>query len=247
MDIEIVETTPIKMNEPLILSGLPEVGLVGSIAAMHVVEELNIREVGFIESEYMPPVSVVHNKKLLSPLRMYADSSLILVLSEIPVPPSMYYPLSKKLAMWYKKKNPRMVVLLGGIAVPNREEIEKPKVVGVASDEEALRFLEKNNVEILEEGFLVGIHSLILKECSKGGIPAVYLMAESHYGIPDPGAAAKVLETLNEGFGLNLDVKKLIEKDEEIRVMARDLMRRTTESMRVMSKPQEEDLPVMYR
>jgi uncharacterized protein len=246
MDVRIVESTPVKVKKPLIVSGLPETGLVGSIAAMHMVEELKLSEVGFLESDLIPPIGVVHKKRLLDPMRIYADSSLLLVLSEIPVPPNLYYPLSRTLAEWYKTKDPKMVVLMGGIAVPNREDLEKPKVVGVPSDKYSEKFLEENEIEILQEGFLVGIYSLLLKECRKMNIPAVYLMAEAHYGIPDPGAAAEVLEVLNKGYNLKVDVKKLLERDEEIRVMARDLMRRTAESMQEMKKPQEQELPVMY-
>jgi len=63
----------------------------------------------------------------------------------------------------------------------------------------------------------------------------------------DPEAAAAILAVLNKILGLSVDVKKLMEKGEEIRITARDLMKRTHESMSEMQKSQEHEAPMMYR
>jgi uncharacterized protein len=245
-EVRIVESTPFKGKKPVIINGLPEVGLVGPIAAKHLVESLKFSEIGFLESDLFPPVTVLHDRKLVDPVRIYSNSSLILLLSEIPIPPDAIYPMTRALVSWYETKDPELVIFMGGVPTPNREEKEEPKVVGIASNKQSEAFLTKNGIEVLEEGFIVGLHGLILKECSRRGIPAIYLTAEAHYGIPDPGAAAKIIKTLNKGFDLKIDVKKLLEKEEEIRVKSRDLMKRTEESMRRMQKGQEQELPIMY-
>jgi predicted ATP-grasp superfamily ATP-dependent carboligase len=46
-------------------------------------------------------------------------------------------------------------------------------------------------------------------------IPAVTLMSEAHF-VPDPLAAAAVLNVLNEYLGLKVDVKKLVEQGRKV-------------------------------
>lgn len=245
-EVSVVETVPYLKKGATIVHGLPEVGLVGPIAAIHLVESLKLSETGSIESELFPPVAVMHRKKPIAPARIYAGDSLMAVLSEIPIPSKAVYPLKNALVNWYMAKQPKLVVMLGGFPVHGREDIEKPHVIGAASNSAAEEVLAKNKVELLEEGFVVGPHGLILLECSRKNIPAIYLMAEAYYAIPDPGAAAAIIEVLNKMLSLNVDVKPLLEKEGEIRLKTKDLMKRTAEYLKKMQKVQEQELPVMY-
>ena len=245
-EVEIKESISLDNKKPVIINGLPEIGLVGSIASMHLIDSLKLKDVGFLKSDLFSPVVVIHNKRPLEPARIYANDSMVLFLSEIALPPEAIYPLTKTLIDWYEEKDPEIVVFLGGFPVSNRETIEEPKIIGVASDEKSEEILNKNGIEILEEGFIAGPYGLLVNECRARGIPAIYLMSEAHLGIPDPEAAASVIKALNNIFDLNVDVAELIKKGEEIRVMSRDLMKRTEESMRKMEKNQEHELPPMY-
>jgi uncharacterized protein len=77
-------------------------------------------------------------------------------------------------------------------------------------------------------------------------LPNLLLMAESYPQYPDPGAAASVISALNKFVPINVDVKALIERSEEIRLNARELMRKTAENLKKMGKSQEYELPLMY-
>lgn len=246
MSVEIFEEEHRDIEKPVILIGLPEVGLVGTISANQIVEEMKMKQVGYVESELIPPLTVLHKKRLIGPVRLYADSSHLLLLSDVPIMPGLIYPLSREITRWLEEKSPGMVVLMGGTAIQNREEVEKPKIIGIPSGKEGEKLLTDKGIEVLEEGFIVGIYGLILKECMRKNIPALYLMTEAHYGIPDPGAAAVTIEAVNKLLGLDIDTKKLLEKDEEIRLMSRDLMKSTQESMKELEKAKEQEPPVMY-
>jgi predicted ATP-grasp superfamily ATP-dependent carboligase len=52
--------------------------------------------------------------------------------------------------------------------------------------------------------------------------------------------------SLNKLLNLSVDVKGLLEQAEEIRLRMRELMQRTSKSMRGMEKAQEQELPAMY-
>ena len=90
---------------------------------------------------------------------------------------------------------------------------------------------------------MVGPQALILRYCMELGVPGIALLAQSFFNYPDPEAAAAVVKEISKITGLQIDVSKLLEKGEEIRLKARDIMKRTQMEMAKMRKTQEYDLP----
>ncbi|RLI95200.1 MAG: proteasome assembly chaperone family protein [Candidatus Altiarchaeales archaeon] len=246
-DIKIIERERIEFENPTVIIGFPDIGLVGTIATYHMIYQMNLREVAYIESDDFPPVTVIHNGRPVSPMRIYGNKKLIFVVSEIPIKPSLLYSISRKLVKWFKSKNVDLVISLGGIPHPRRLEIEKPKVYGISINEYTDKILKENNVEGFEEGIIVGPYAVLIYECMKNGINSIYLMAESHATYPDPESAAIIIKLLNKILNLNIDVKELIEKGEEIKIKSRDLMKRTETALKEMQKIQEHEMPMMYR
>ena len=70
-EIHIIEEEPIKIRGPNVIIGLPDVGLVGLIATMHMIETLKMKRVGYVESRLFPPVIVLHNGEIQSPIKLY--------------------------------------------------------------------------------------------------------------------------------------------------------------------------------
>ncbi|MGP3668074.1 MAG: proteasome assembly chaperone family protein [Candidatus Bathyarchaeota archaeon] len=245
-EITVVETAKIESEKPVITVGLPDVGLVGPIATSHIVQALNMKEVGYFESDLFPPMIIVHKNEPKPQVRIFAKDNLVVVLSETVFPVQAIYQLSKAITLWAKRHNAKFVVGVTGIATPNRLEIEKPSVYGFGSTVEAKNELEKLKVQPFEEGILVGIYALLVKDCINEQQPNITLLTESHMQFPDPGAAASTVEVLNSLFGVNINVKSLLEKEEEIRIKARELMRKTSEQMKALRKVQEQELRGIY-
>ena len=125
--------------------------------------------------------------------------------------------------------------------------IQDPKVFAVSKNKEYKDILKNNEIEIMEEGFLSGAYALILKELIKYELPAIVLLSQSFLKYPDPAAAAAGILAMNKISGMNIDVKNLIEKGDEIRIKARDLMRQSEGAIGEMQKPVEQTIPIMYR
>jgi uncharacterized protein len=244
-EIKVIETKKIPEGADIVL-GIPDVGLVGPIAATHMIEELKLAEVGYLESRMFPPIVVVHGHVPKSPIRLYGKDNLVVLISEMPVAPYLVRPLADALTQWLAEKKPHIAVLLGGITRQDRIDVDTPEVYALPSDEEVVGMLAKANIKLFEEGLLVGSYGTILRGCMQAGVHSVYLMAESHMKYPDPGAAASAIHALNNLIGTVIDVKMLKEKGEEIRLTARDLMKRTGSTMEEMEKLQEQ-IPMMYR
>jgi uncharacterized protein len=247
MSIKIIETGTLEVKNPVVVTGFPDVGLVGTIAVSHVIESLQLKEIGHIASERLPPIIVVHGRRPKAPVRLYGGKGIIVAVSEIPIPHPLVYPLSEALVDWFKEKGAKFALLLGGIASPKRMEVEEPEVYGVSTGKEMDKVIEEKNIKFLEEGFITGQDGVILRNCLEKELPAIYLMGESHFAYPDPGAAAAVIRGINRVLGLQVDVKSLLEKEEEIRILTRDLMRSTEENMKKLQKMREQEIPVMYR
>lgn len=241
--VRIVEKASVP-NNALMLHGLPDVGLVGLIATSHIIGQLKMNEIAYIDSELLPPIVVFREGLPHAPLRIFANDTIIASFGESAIPAKAVHPIVKKLVDWGRSKNTKLMISMGGIPVQERQEIDSVKVYAAASTPALLKTLTDKGIEIMHGGFLVGPYALIMRYCAEQDIPAIALLAQSFYDYPDPEAAAATIKEFSKISGVNIDVSKLIEGGEEIRLKARDTMKRTTEELNRMKKTQEYDLPL---
>jgi uncharacterized protein len=242
-EINIIEKKQIPQGATM-LFGFPDVGLVGVIAASHLMEELNLAEVAYMDSKLLPPLIVLHDGLPHSSIRIFGNHNILLAVSEMPLAADVIYPVIDALIDWGKAKKVKMMVSLSGIPIQDRQDAKELKVFAAASTPEMLRMVQDKGIEALLEGYLVGPQAIMLMRCAQIGLPAMTLLAQCFVNYPDPEAAAEVLKGLAKVTGIKVDIAKLLEKGEEIRLKARDVMKRTQEEMSKMKKTQEYDIPV---
>jgi len=102
--VRLVEDKEYSFETPISIEGLPDVGLVGAIAASHIVEELELEEIAHLESEQFPPIMVIHKGMPKDPVRIYGNKNLIVLASEIPLPINTIAPTVKILSKWFRIK-----------------------------------------------------------------------------------------------------------------------------------------------
>lgn len=241
--VRIVEKKPVP-SDAIVVQGLPDVGLVGLIATAHIVSQFDLQEIAYVDSNLLPPIVVLHNGLPHSPLRIFANKNLIAIISEMPIEADAVQPITKALVNWVESKKARITISIGGMPVPDRQNIKDPKVFGAASNASALKILKEKGVDILKEGYMVGPQALIMRYSAEKNLPAIALLAQSFYNYPDPEAATVAIKELTNITGLKIDVSQLLEKGEEIRLKARDIMKRTQHEMTRMKKSREYDLPL---
>jgi len=244
-EMKITESKPLPSVKHCLV-GMPDTGLTGMIAVSHVVHSLNLSEIGHIESDILPPVIVIHEGSPKVPIRLFGDAQLVVLTSETPINTMAIGPLSRSLINWAVAKKVEVLISVSGIAVQNRVEIDTPQVFGVSTTKQGREMLKEAEIPLLEEGFMVGPHAMILRESLSKGLTNIVLLAQSHSQYPDPGAAASAITAVNRLLKLSVDVKQLLDEAEEIRVRTRELMQRTARSMQGMAKGQEQELPAMY-
>ena len=244
--ITLVEEKKLSETNPTIVLGLPDVGLVGIIAAGHLIESLKMTEVGYIDSDRFSPIVILHNGQIKNPYRIYQSEGMILIISEIPTQPKLVNDLARAIVDYSQAKNAKLIIALGGIPIPNRTSIASPEVFAVKLGEKASTMVKMAEIKPLEEGILVGPYASVLWECKKRNVPVVSLLAQSFPDYPDPGAAAAIVESLSKILGKSIDTKALLESAEEIRVKTRDLMKQTGKTMQEMGKSREYEIPPLY-
>ena len=231
-------------SEVTMLCGFPDVGLVGVLASSHVISELKLDEMAYVDSDLLPPIVVLHEGLPRAPMRIMGNNNLLVTIAETAIPAVGVQRLMRSFVDWAKSKNVKTLIPIGGIPVQNRQNIEEPKVFGTGSNLDMIRLLDQKGTSVLKEGFMVGPQALIMRYSAERNIPAIALLAQSFYNYPDPEAAAAALKQLANITGIKVDVSKLFEKGEEIRLRAKDVMKRTQRELNKMNKEQEYDLPL---
>ncbi len=240
----LMEYEEYELSHPsFLVLGLPDTGLVGVIAANHLVESLGMKEVAGIDVlTLMPPVAVISKGEVRPPLRLYMKDNIMAMTAEAPVPPASVHALAKMLIDYAMKRGVDYIISIVGVASPNRINIEKPRVYWLASNEKAKKLVEGLGLEGFLNGYLVGPYALILKNAIRARMPNLVLLADAYIEFPDPEAAAEVLNVLSRISGREIDTKKLLEQAEMIRLRLRGLMKQTKQTMAEMGSPS----PLMY-
>ena len=219
-----------KLSKPNIIVGVPESGLVGTITCSYLMEQLKLPERGFIDSDLVPQVMIVHNSTATYPIHIFGKDQLVVVLSEVPLPPYASLEVAKKIASWAKSLKANVVIGVTGAPSKTRDESHgegKPTVVGVGNTESSLASLKSSGALPFEDGIISGFYANLLKHCNANGQSNITLLAESLSQFPDPAAAASIIEVLSKLLSLSLDAQPLLKESEEIRLKSRELMAQT--------------------
>ena len=225
--VDVVQTGSVRTKSPYIVIGLPDAGLVGTIAASYLADSLEMNELGYIDSVKFPPLIIVRDNEVKNAIRIYEKDDLVVVISDIPIIPSVAVQFSRSLLGWAKKLNPKLVINVTGLPVQDRLQIEKPEVVGLATGKEVIELLRSAKVLLFTEGVLFGTYAAVIKECVSQNIPSLTLLAQSHFSFPDPIASIEALSVVNKVLKTNIDLKPLKEEAEMIRIKTRELMKQT--------------------
>ena len=226
-----IEKEDINFNNPVILEAFPGTGLVGSIAGFQIIKELNLKYFGYFEVEGVPPLTTIENGIPYPPVRAYAKENLVVLFSDVIIPPTKINELSKLIVETFLQKDAELFISLGGIMAGKSE-----KVFGIANNIKMIEYL-KNYVEIFKFGVVGGMSGNILIRCGDAGIDAVGLLAETVGIRPDPRGGANLLEILNKMLDINVNVENLIKEAEAIENKLKEL---AEQHLKMMSKSKKE-------
>ncbi len=202
-----------------IVVGFPGHGLVGNIAAKHIINELKLEWIGSIRSPLIPPVSVFIDGVLAYPYRIYGckDRNLVVLIGEAPCPPQAYYYMAHATLSWAKSIGTKQVVCLDGFVSDPREG-KTEGVFLVAEPEIYEKENELTNFDFPKPhtGFISGLSGAIMNEALLTSIQGYSLLVPITTPYPDPGGAALLIEAINKIKNLQINTSALVKDAEKI-------------------------------
>lgn len=222
----------VELDSPTLVEGLPGVGLVGKIAADHVVSEFGMDYYGAVHCEGLPEVAVYRGgaHDLVAPVRLYVDTGrdLVVLQSDVPVSPRSASEFADCVTGWIET-NDVTPLFLSGLAVEEKSDV--PALSGVATGGADDRLTQHGIESPDEDGLVSGPTGALLYEANARDIESLGLIVETDPQFPDPEAARVILQRgINPLAGIDVDTDSLVEQAEEIQHAREQLARRMREA-----------------
>ncbi len=218
-EVECCKIVSEEVENAVILEGSPELGLIGNILGWLLVEELDMKQIGHIDSKYFPPLAVLYKGVAIHPFRIYSKDNIVLFLSDFIVPPIVAYDMANAIVEWAQRNNSKEIITFNSIVV--REKTQG--VAGAANSEEGLKRLGDIKIPILPFGNVSGLSGTLLTRSIIKKLPASCLFAEVLNQYPDPRAAATVVDVLNKMVNIEVNAEPLLKEAEEIEARLKEL------------------------
>jgi uncharacterized protein len=234
VEITVRDDVEVDLDQPVLIEGLPGVGLVGKIAADHVVDTLDMTYYAGVSAEGLPQVGVYEegSREVRPPVRLYADGErdLVVLQSDVPVSRTASAGFAAGLTDWVVERE-ALPLYISGLPVEDYDPTEVPELYGVASGDAGERLDEHDVAPPAGAGVMGGPAGALLNRAADRGLDAVGLVVESDPQFPDPVAARRVITRgVNPVAGLGVDTEELVEQSEQIREQKESLARQMQEA-----------------
>lgn len=215
-----IDQDTLKLNNPIMIVGLPGVGHVGKLVADHLVETLNAKKIVDIFSEHFPPQVIVKEDSTVELVgnRLYLAKTeqadlLILAGDSQSTDPAGHYALCDVYIGFASQFKVNRIFTLGGYptGVMNAENY----VIGAVNNADMIEGLKEKGIQFNPSeppGGIVGASGLILSFAKFRNIDAACLMGTTTGYIADPKSSKVLLGKLCEILGIEINVDALDEK-----------------------------------
>ncbi len=227
----IVEKEDVELKNPILIEGLPGLGMVGKITVKYLIKQLKAKKFAELYSPHFAYYVLVNDKgsiKLLNNEFYYwkndaGGCDLILLTGDSQAQTiEGQYEVADSIIELASKKNVSMLITVGGY---RRDVVDTPQVLASATSPEALKkALEAGSLINPPGNPVVGAAGLLLGLAKFKGIEGVCLLGETPGYIPDPKAAKSILVILMRMLNLKLDltdidkeIAKIVEMEEKMR------------------------------
>jgi len=215
-------------DEAFLILGAANAGLVGTIAAGHIIEKLDLVEVAHLHSSSFPPISVFIDGVLKHPFRIYADTKnedgsparVFVATTELPLNRETYHELAHVLVEYIQELGIKTIVTLVGFPVQDVDEYE---VFYAAEPTIIERLKQIEGIQPLPKGLIYGIEALVLNETLERAMDGFSLIVPVKEYLPATKAAAAMIDALNKIFSLDVDTKELVERDDQLQEKLKEL------------------------
>ena len=125
--VKIIDFENMDLTGATVIAGFPSIGLVSTIAANYLIDALNLKQVGALDSDDFPALSVVHTGEPLSPVRIYAGEQpsghkIVVFVSEFKPKPHLINSISQTIMQWVNDKKCDLLISPEGMVVEGKDD-----------------------------------------------------------------------------------------------------------------------------
>lgn len=217
----IITKKGVKMKSPILVEGLPGIGLVGKLAADHMIKELKAEKVAELVSPHFPHQVLMQKNGIMRMLKnkFYLVKGkkhdiLILVGDVQAVTSEAQFEVTGRILDYFEKNGGRMIYTLGGYGTGKAPA--SPQVFGSATHKDIIPAHEKVGMVFgKSHGSIIGAAGLLLGLGKIRKMKGVCIMGETHGGYVDAKSAQSVLEVLSKLLEVKIDITKLDQRAKE--------------------------------
>ncbi|MBN2122253.1 proteasome assembly chaperone family protein [Candidatus Micrarchaeota archaeon] len=234
-----------KLRNPVMVTGLPGIGLVGQVAAKYMIKKMGGTKVAEVYSPHFPH-QVLMSKK--GGLRLLKNSiyllkgkvrDLLVVIGDVQAVSSVgQYEVAETILDYCSKKGVSLMITIGGYSTG--KVAENRRVFGSANNKRLMAdFREKGIIFGETRGSIVGVAGLLPGLAALRKMDGICIMGETHGNYVDHTSARNVIEKLSEllGFEISLD-----ELDKEAKGREKVIRKIEKEVEQQMSGPPKKDI-----
>jgi len=246
----IKELTKIELKNPVLVEGLPGLGMVGRIATRYLAKQLKAKKLAILYSPHFPYYVLVNKKGSVSLLHGEfffwkndaGENDFIFFTGDSQAQTiEGQYDVASSILDFAEKNNVNIIVTIGGY----RKEVEEtPRVVAVSTSPALLNeALKAKAVPSPAGNPIVGTAGLLLGLAKFRKIDAICLLGETRGYLPDPTAAKSVVEVLQKMLKIKVNLSGLdkeIDKSKEIVDRMQEIEKRREKYAQKMRRVEEE-------
>ena len=250
-DVVVRVTEDVRLQNPVLVEGLPGVGNVGKLAADYLKDKLGAKPFATIHSKFLPPqvyvseeglIRLVSNELSYRKAKGSEERDMIILGGDYQgISPEGQYELTHRVLELAHKLGVRELYTLAGFA--QGRVISTPRVLGAATSMARVEAMRKHGVVFSRNdpgGGLIGASGLFLGLGRLFDMEGVCLMGETSGYFVDPRSAEAVLKVLVKALHLDLDFSDLEAKAEEIDRIAKKIHEAEAKSPDTPGAPRED-------
>jgi len=203
------------LNDPVLIEGLPGIGFIANITALHLIKELKAKVFAQVQSSAFQDLAMTtSNGNLYFPTNQFYyykgkdnERDLIILYGNTQALTTKgQYELCGKILDISTELGCKYVISVGGLR--KDEKIEKPEIYCTASDKETLQETLELGAKIMK-GHIFGVAGLLIGLCKLRNMKGLCLLAETSGLYPDAEASQEVMKKINTILNLKVNLENV--------------------------------------
>ncbi len=244
----IVEKRKMELKDPVFITGLPGIGLVGQVVCKYLITKLKGKKLADVYSPHFPHQVLMTKKGAIRPIKnmiYYAKAGsrdLLLLIGDVQALTSEgQYEVAGRLLDYAQKLGAKEVISIGGYSTGKLSE--KRKVFAVVTHKHMIPELKKVGVVFGEaKGAIVGAAGLFPALGRLRSMKGACIMGETHGSYVDAVSARNVINVLEKRFGFTVDLSELEKQAKEGEKIIKKIEEEVQKQTVALYQPEKKDV-----